>query len=531
MRTPIDIPPAWCDILFVGAGPKALMALADLDSELALSGPDVPRLRVMLCDPAQPGPGAVWDPEQPKHLRMNVDAGIVDVRCPAVPESYREWERRVLPANAGRRYPPRALVGRYLAWAYERLQESPRLQLQHVAARITGLTLHGNHWAAHGLTPDSTFDCRSPIVVLSTGHADSGGVDHRQVIASPRRGDAEPVTVTGAALTAFDVVLGLTEACGGRWEHQAGGQVRYLPSGDEPRRITITSRSGELLLPKPVADHSPLLDAVRESTMNLTEIGQPDERWWAIVAGAAAAGARVSGITIERQTLLSHLDTPIRAVTKADSWERDLVRAQGDTDDDPSWWWGRAWAGAYRNIVESLERTERDPELWLQWRRRAARLEKWAFGPPRETVAKLHALRRAGLLHVRAATTISPSSIHAVTAGPGILTFPLSPSRKPTTHDDLWGTLLSRGHVTVRPGERGVLTRPDAVCVTRSGRPNDGLAALGRPTEDPVIGHDTLNRTLHDDSRRWARSIVAWATGATVPAATIPYSRHERNYR
>jgi hypothetical protein len=48
-----------------------------------------------------------------------------------------------------------------------------------------------------------------------------------------------------------------------------------------------------------------------------------------------------------------------------------------------------------------------------------------------------------------------------------------------------------------------------------------GLAAIGRPTEDSVIGNDTLSRTLHPLADRWARRVLERSqrlTAATVLA-------------
>ena len=64
MTAPLPTPTAaWCDVLFVGAGPKALAAVAELDTRLAELGLRPFPLRITLCDPARPGPGAVWDLE------------------------------------------------------------------------------------------------------------------------------------------------------------------------------------------------------------------------------------------------------------------------------------------------------------------------------------------------------------------------------------------------------------------------------------------------------------------------------------
>lgn len=530
---------AWCDILFVGAGPKALAAIAELDTRLAELGPRPRPLRITLCDPARPGPGAVWDPEQPAHLRMNVDARIVDLSCPAVPESYRTWEQRLFPETAGETFPPRAQVGRYFSWAYERLSASPRLELRHSPGRVSEVTRDGDYWHVTARTPEGSAPWRAPVVVLCTGHADTGGVDHRRVAAGDGADADAPLTVTGAALTAIDVALDVTEGRGGAWRRDPGNELEYIASGAEPRLIMLTSRSGEMMLPKPATDQRLVLDAVHSVTSALPTGGEPDDAWWMTLAEGATAAARTAGVALDASTLLDHLDHGTQGGPAAKQWAQGLARAHGMLDGDPAWWWGRAWSAGYRDVVRSLERSARTPELWDRWRRRAARLEKWAFGPPPVTVAKLRALHHAGLLQVRrdpasrglGASDSPVTTVRAVTAGPGVLTRAAETLSPVPAHDDLWASLLSRGDVTVRLGERGVFTRPDGVCATRSGQPSTGLAALGRPTEDPVIGHDTLNRSLHQDSERWSRAVAEWVLGARTPIATLPFPDHERNSR
>lgn len=96
------------DLLIVGAGPSAIRALVELDAAL-MGEPAVRPLDVVVIEPYLPGAGAVWDPDQPDHLLMNVGSGIVDFRCPSVPLSLVEWL-----GDEAEKYPPRNRVGRYL---------------------------------------------------------------------------------------------------------------------------------------------------------------------------------------------------------------------------------------------------------------------------------------------------------------------------------------------------------------------------------------------------------------------------------
>lgn len=81
---------------------------------------------------------------------------------------------------------------------------------------------------------------------------------------------------------------------------------------------------------------------------------------------------------------------------------------------------------------------------------------------------------------------------------------------------ELAADLMERGLVAKAAGRRGVSVAPDATCLTSDGTPIGGLAALGRLTEDVVIGNDTLSR--------WHPSAARWAATWSPPAAPASWS-------
>ncbi|WP_061964162.1 FAD/NAD(P)-binding protein [Demequina aurantiaca] len=506
------------DLVVVGGGPRALYALADLDDELArrdcVAGRR--RLRVTVLETGTTGAGAVWEPSQPDHLLMNVDSRIVDASCASVSHTFEQWQGGDRPS-----FPPRAEVGRYLAWAFSRLSESPRLEVTRRRARVTAVRSDGGWWLCETEHADGQRAApeRSRHVLLATGHAGGANIDHA-AMADASRGPAPgvEVVVLGASLTAFDVVMDLTVGRGGAWveDDSVIAGVRYVRAGAEPSSITLVSRSGEPMLPKPVNLPASVPEAVREHTSGLLSGSTPDDAWWSVLADAAVAAAEAAGVNVSAGRLWERLDGP--APQRVDErWDRDVARAVGQVDDDPAWWWGRAWSAGYADVVRSLERAPRDRASWMRWRARAVTLERWAFGPPLDTHRRLLALREAGLLRVVRGTGPAVNGAQAVvidafTRAPGVSDSPQpwngeakqqGPGREP------WDGLLADGNVMVRPGERGVLTSREATCVNSDGALSEGLATLGRPTEDPVIGHDSLQRRLHGDSRRWARALAS----------------------
>ncbi len=523
------------DIAFIGGGPQALRALVELDD--ALAGVPGPRLRIVAIDPHPPGAGAVWRVDQPDHLRMNVPADLVDLRCASAPWSLSEWHRRTLHTPCPR-FPARRVVGAYLTWVWDRLARSERWELLHVPARADRVDPEPSGWAVSFAGPAAP-PLRARRVVLCTGHRYPAGADH-ETLADPLGADPrDALVVRGAALTAFDVVMGATEGRGGRWRPSEDGAAAartplvYVPSGTEPRRITLLSRTGRMMLPKPEEPSSAAVDAVRALHAEWGRRDPLGEAWWDLLVEAARRAARAQGVSVSYPALRAVLDAPPRCRDTAavrDRWHQDLRRARGEVDEDPAWWLGRAWSAAHRDVLASIERLPRSADTWPVFRRRAASLERWAFGPPAELVARLCALIDADLLAVETAVDAEEQhAIRAYIAGPGVLESPRpwtdeeDEARGPEHTDErgdadpLWARLLRTGAVTVRRGESGVLTAPDAACIGHDGTPTPGLAALGRPTEGPVVDHDSLSRDLHLDARRWAASVARDLTADAFP--------------
>lgn len=543
----------------VGAGPKALFAL----QELCALWPGASRIRVDLFDPAEPGGGAVWEPELPLAWRLNAPAAMVDARGPGWDLPLSAWLRRHHPEHAEERFPPRALVGAYLRQAFAALAADPRVEVRHHRSRVMGLG------TGPGQIDPSAYD----EVLLATGHAGLPAQLRRHAEAVPAGATA---TVRGAALTGLDALLLLTESRGGRWSRipeDSLARLTYHPSGHEPARVVLRSRTGAVMAPKPEHQHSWLEPVVTAAAAQVRAWGaQVRARpagdpvslspLWGVLLGAVGEAARAAGVSTTPLRLwrAALTGSPVRDAAVSPGRQQAaylssrLAIDAGAAPPDELWLWGRIWPGVYRDLVQALDRLPRSARDQFRFRRVAGTLERVSFGPPAETVRKFLALLECGRAEVvatgddaREPDTAEPAAsdpkvsareLAALTAGPGVLTAPAPAAGAVTTTpsapaflDPLYADLFRRGLITVRPGERGVLTDPDATCLDAHGRRVEGVAVLGRPTEDPVLGHDTLDRTLHGDGPRWARGVVArWghralqdASGlAATPAAAGP---------
>jgi uncharacterized NAD(P)/FAD-binding protein YdhS len=496
-------------VAIVGLGPKGLYALErlldharDLDPAAGLE------IDVFEPHPA-PGAGPVYDPRQPEYLLMNFAAAHVDmwwpgggVVSPGERRSYVEWSGADPAA-----YPSRADVGRYLADGLDRLRRripagiSFRLHRSAVAA----VSARRRGWAVTAGGETTVHD----EVLIAIGHQSSWTGELAPALSvypvqrwlSPDRiQPGSVVGVRGFALTFIDAALALTEGRGGVFEQlDHNHRLRYRLSRDDVAQIIPHSRTGRPMRAKPgpeLAADNPHIEAIlergRSRILHLGETADAVTGLHAIVTAAAqAALAATAGEA-----------TPTAALDPVAEMERSLAVAAGHVRPDPAWALGHVWRGVYPAIVTRFSGRTWAPGEALRFRRLSAEMERVAFGPAPVNTAKMLALIDAGRLNL--------GHLHEPRIGhvDAVVDAVLPPPGARGLRSPLLEQLVGDGHARVVAGGRGLEVTADAACVGRSGSPSPGLAAIGRPTEDSVIGNDTLNRVLHPQADSWARRVV-----------------------
>ncbi|MFH8987064.1 FAD/NAD(P)-binding protein [Streptomyces sp. NPDC017940] len=269
-------PPADPSIAVVGAGPRGTSVLERLCASAAELLPPGARLTVHVVDPAPPGPGRVWRTAQPPELLMNTVASqvtlftdaSVDCAGPVRPgPSLYEWAARGhLPGLGPDDYPTRADYGRYLEWFFARTAATAPGGVRVVphTARAVGLTQAPDGLQVLALDDAEVLSGLS-AVVLAQGHLPTTAEPARAELsayaarhglrlvppANPADVDlsalapGEPVLLRGLGLNFFDHMALLTVGRGGRFVpgDGAGGALRYVPAGNEPR-LYAGSRRG-----------------------------------------------------------------------------------------------------------------------------------------------------------------------------------------------------------------------------------------------------------------------------------------------
>ena len=256
-------------------GPRGLSVLERLCANF--SPPGGGRLVVHVVDPAEHGPGAVWNPAQPSHFLMNTVCSQVTVftddsvrmRGPVRrgPSLY-EWSRQV--ASTSSRgdddtiraqarslgpdsYAPRAFYGHYLKWAFgEVLRRAPAgMRVERHRQRATEVTKDSAGWSVR-LADGKALE-ELDAVVLAQGHlptrpdarrrefADFAAAHDLRYVPPGNPADTdlsrvrpgEPVLLLGLGLNFFDHLATLTSGRGGTFARE-GDVLVYHPSGLEP---------------------------------------------------------------------------------------------------------------------------------------------------------------------------------------------------------------------------------------------------------------------------------------------------------
>ena len=517
----------------IGLGPKGLFALERLLDHACRLDPDV-RVAVDLFEPhPSPGAGPVYDPAQPGYLRMNFAAGQLDMWWPssrAVPSGQR---KPFLAWTGGRdadAYPPRAEVGRYLSAGFEAVlrHAPPNVDVRLLPLAAEAAVPDGDGWIVRAGGTAHAYD----EVLLAVGHGHSVFPFDRDELAAVAPGAT--VAIRGFALTFLDTALALTEGRGGSFEQiDHPFRLRYHAGSGEPAVMIPFTRSGRPMLAKPPASLTARVPALgriaADGRTRIADLGGAVDLHadllpvlGTIVCANLAAAARCeidATLRIAVGRRLAEAAGGVGAFAEVDvvpAIERSLLVGAGLAPPDVAWALGHTWRTLYPAIVARLGGDGLPARDWPAFLRLAAELERVAFGPPAINAAKLLALVEAGRIDLgnlrgatlrRGAAGIELRSPHGARAVDVALDAVL-PGPGAAGAEGLVSDLIAAGCARVAPGRRGLEVTPDGSCRGRDGAVTRGLSAIGRPTEDSVIGNDTLTRSLHPHADRWARRIV-----------------------
>lgn len=379
---------------------------------------------------------------------------------------------------------------------------------------------------------------------------------------------AATVGMRGFALTFIDAALALTAGRGGRFDGLDGPQPRYTGTEQDVGRILPSSRSGLPLHAKPGpelsrragelapiwADVGAMIRTARRITVDevCARLAEGASRALQQLCPAASptadaeVDATMAALTSTppplaaaepaapgRSTAASSTGTRAAGTAMAAATMKTMCRsvavAQRRRPPDARFVVAEAWRQLYPALVERIGHGGLPAAEVPSFRHLARAVERLAFGPPAENLARIGALLHAGVVDlrlVRAPRVVTVEGRLALAAAEGT-TDPADPVAPvpldvlvnavippPGVHQDtplLW-RLRGRGAVRTGAGGTGLEVDRSAACVGGDGAATPGLSAVGRATEVWVLGNDTLSRRLHPESAAWAHRIVADAS-------------------
>lgn len=392
------------------------------------------------------GLGVAYQPDQPEEWLINVRSSTITTQF----SDFSQWLRK---RNVDSSFPPRRLVGEFLEESWDALLE--------YVPQGCSLTMHTKHVdtikpcgkkSERWLVQEQEFD----EILLATGHAHDwpGSLSQEdfpesvRLIASPYpANNLDGIKSTDRVLVrgAALTFIDITRVC-------------------SPAVFIPITRTGKLMIPKPDVTDLYLEDLLNEGSEKIRSAKD-----------------------------LSELRTVLKEVSS------QIQERAGKKDEE--WGMGATWRELYPSIVERASYEGRDSLKGFD--HLAREMERLAFGPPPESFNYLQELVKSGVVDIthlhRGREPLADLVreleitvvIDAVIPPPGVV---------PGT---LVHNLVKEGYARIRPGTRGLDVAADG---TVQGQQH--LAAVGRMTEDVVLGNDTLSRSLHDIIPKWARRVV-----------------------
>ncbi|QDT02022.1 hypothetical protein K227x_03930 [Rubripirellula lacrimiformis] len=511
-------------VAIIGCGPRGLQCLESISRRLT-SG-QLQRLCVTVFEPSGvPGAGNVYDPSQPRILRMNFATQYIDFwKSSRDSQTSRSrsligWLSTHHPQFASSdSFVPRAIVGEYLRTCFaevaNRFEGAHHFEVQRSC--VSEIRHDGTQFVVDTDVDSYCFD----EVVVTTGHEglrgsaaarattiDIPALPAASNLSVPRIPSGSRVLVRGFGLTAIDAVLSLTEGRGGEFIDD-GFLPSYIHGSDEPACIDLRSRSGRPMLSKPSAKMEPISDSFwtpfrDRLSSQASQHGKLNfqRQIWPVIVDAAASLLDQSGTPSTARDVCGWYRGwscyKMDAKTARHAMLQSYSVAMGKRPIDTPFALGDAWRRLYPEMVQlishgGLERSSRRSFACV-----AREMERIAFGPPAENIGRLLTLMRERVVTIGNQTTdVSryDAIINAVIAGPHEFS-KNGPLQK----------LVEAGLVQVDPTCGGVMV--DSSGFAAGGAP--GLAVFGRATEGWVVGNDTLTRTLHDHIENWADCMVA----------------------
>ena len=550
-------------VAIAGLGPKGLFALRAPDRPRLRDSQRRARIEIDLYEPhPAPGAGPVYDPAQPRYLRMNFAADQLDMWWPAEPgrAAPRPPVVRRLARRAGggdEAYPPRAEAGRYLCDGLEHAAALRAAERRGAAAphapsgRCARARAAGRSRRAARRRPMTRCWSRSgtrtpPAAGLANGWAHAAPLvpavfPVERMLARDAVAPGATVAIRGFALTFIDAALALTEGRGGSFEplgdpappalrarrgrcrrrscrsRAAAGRCSPSPARRSPRgrrrsrpsppraarRIAALAAAAAICSEDVAADPGrrartrASIAVAGDTRDDDAEPAERDRSLAAVGAGLVPPGSVLGARPCLARPLPGVVERLGGDGLRRGDWPAFLRLAGGDGARRL-----RPPAGQCRQAARADRRRARRPDA-----------------PPRRARSPRGRAHAAALGSAASERSTSSST-------------PCCPPRRRGPRRPARPICSPTATRASRPGGAGSMSPRTARAAPSTARSPAACPRIGRPTEDSVIGNDTLSRTLHPHADRWAQRVVAVAVATRrTSRARRAACRHERAAR
>lgn len=557
----------------IGCGPRGLVALEAIIDRLATRESEHPLVLEIFEAGKKPGSGPNYDPDQidsnliniplremPIGARTAVDGTLAYDEFPSFIRWY-EFTEAADAVPAVDHFPPRAVVGEYLqARLYSILNHvrNKNCVVLHESTTVLSVDRNGNHWtvSAEPRTDAAQFD----EILLCIGHQEAeshGALKHwqgaRQLHRSPYPCEAiveadqidhkSTVALRGMGLSMIDVVKALTIGRGGSFQikERASRHLAYLASGLEPALMVPFSLDGQPMAPKPMNKSlddrfKPTLAAMKvcELALDFTKGNPVDLRALLIEQVVLHTPAVFLSLYADMDGRADHIPDQEHVQNAARRWLMDetythplivdasaptafimqqfLDMATGQRPPSLDYIIGQIWRHLQPTFYRTLRFQNFDGDVIEAALSLDARMKRYAFGPPADSIAQLLALYEAKLLKFciaddpevrldREGWALSEGD-ETVKAQVMINTV-LDPVTLTTIDTPLVRHLRAQGLVCVVHDNLGARANSSGQLLSKA-RVKGSLSACGRLVTGSIVEADALLNCFGDELYFWA---------------------------
>ncbi|MDY7394996.1 FAD/NAD(P)-binding protein [Aureibaculum sp. 2210JD6-5] len=567
-------------VAIIGCGPRGLSALESLFKEAASQNKKV---KAIVFEKSEfPGAGPVYHPNQPDSNWLNVSERAVDIPCreeisfenfTILPfPDYQEW-CGYHDGDDGKftvdRFPLRSHLGKYLNERFESIanillkkglmkyinKEVIKVDVENEVIQID--IIGGERFTAQeavvsvGHQPieldEQLAEWQNRVTNLDNIVLYTQPYPISKILESQILNSHTIVAVRGFGLAMIDVVRGLTEGFGGKFEiiDEKTREMVYTESGKEPKTIIPFSLDGLPMAPKPLNEKidekylpskkelKEYNEQIKSSIHSKTDLSSPRFLMEAIAPIIVIKFKLLRDETLSQSFSDDELHEIIISWLSDGEFEHELIlskklpevkmmekfvnMATGHVEPSLDFCIGHVWRHCQPSMYKLLSFAPLPDKLISEIVDLDERLKRYSYGPPVDSIQQILSLVKVGKVSLKLVndpdinleedgwhmakddiSNIANVMINSVLPPPEILKV-ASPLPK---------NLIKDSSVEPLHDELGIRTDKDGTVAKKNSKTKTQLAVLGRLAKGTLIGVDAIAECFGNQSAYWAKGVL-----------------------